>query len=88
MLSENIKKNILDLHHNKNLQYLNTCVIILFTYTIGIAIFTKQLDFSKSIHTTTIFLTSFVLLIITSITMIKLKENINKIEEEIKTLKI
>ncbi|HLC65104.1 MAG TPA: hypothetical protein VJI46_03210 [Candidatus Nanoarchaeia archaeon] len=32
------KKNILDLQHSRNLQYLNTAIIILFTYFIGVAI--------------------------------------------------
>ncbi|MBI4439988.1 hypothetical protein HY638_03370 [Candidatus Woesearchaeota archaeon] len=32
------KKNILDLQHSRNLQYLNTAFISLFTYVIGIVI--------------------------------------------------
>ena len=33
-----IKKNILDLNYNKHLQYLNVCIVLLFTYLIGILI--------------------------------------------------
>ncbi|MBS3152556.1 hypothetical protein J4230_04055 [Candidatus Woesearchaeota archaeon] len=49
MESEKIKKNLLDLEYNKNLQYLNTCIVLLFTYFIGIiiAIFTNQINYNN-----------------------------------------
>jgi hypothetical protein len=44
------KKNLLDLEYQKNLQYLNTSIIILFTYAIGVvlAFVTGQVDATDS----------------------------------------
>jgi len=49
MLSDNIKKNLLDIKHQRYLQYFNTSTIILFTYIVGIIIgfITKQIDHSN-----------------------------------------
>jgi len=88
-LPDRIKKNILDLHYNKYLQYYNTAIIIFFTYCIGIAIafITKQIDYKNlnqllSVGFVTI---SFVSIIITL--MLKFKKHLINILEEIKKLR-
>ena len=64
---DTIKKNLLDLEHNKLLQYTNTSIIILFTYYVGliIASITKQIDYTNFMQLTIIFiLTSCISVII------------------------
>ncbi|MFH0978689.1 MAG: hypothetical protein V1837_05285 [Candidatus Woesearchaeota archaeon] len=48
-LSDRVKKNLLDLHYNKYLQFYTTSIIILFTYAIGvgIAFITKQVNYQN-----------------------------------------
>ena len=52
MVSDNIKKNLLDLEYNKNLQYFNSIIILIFTYIIGliIAFLTNQIDYNNSLQ--------------------------------------
>ena len=89
-LPEGLKKNILDLHHNKNLQYFNTSVIIIFTYFIGviIALLTGQIDITDSRHLFLLGLFSIVLLGFLVILLLHFKNNMRKAIKEIGRLKL
>jgi len=58
-MNMNTRKNVLDLNYSKYLQYFNTCVIIIFTYLVGLtlAIMTAQIDLRNSLQ---VFVTAFV----------------------------
>ena len=89
-LNDRTKKNLLDLDHNKYLQYYNTSLILLFTYFIGtfIAFVTKQIDY-KNINQLTLFiLVSVAFLVPIIIFMKKSKEQLRNIPKEIKKLKL
>lgn len=88
-LSDKIKKNLLDLHYNKNLQYFNTSIIILFTYfiSIGVIFITKQIDYTT--FNNQLFLIALIsILIIGGILqfMLKFRFHMKNIQEEIKKL--
>ena len=89
-LNDNIKKNILDLEYNKILQYYNTCIVILFTYFIGviIAFFSRQINFLefKQFILILSFSIMFILLIFSA--LLRLRNSMNRIIQEIKQLKI
>jgi len=89
-LPEGIKKNILDLHYNKNLQYFNTTIIIIFTYFIGliIALLTKQINLFDNGQLYLLALISIVVLSILSILLLYFKGNMKKIITEISKLNI
>lgn len=86
--SNQIKKNLLDLKYNKNLQYYNTSIILLFTYFIGIAIafITKQIDYTNLAQ---LFLTGIISIVFIStivIFMLRFRAHLKIIPEEIKKL--
>lgn len=88
--SDALKKNILDLHYNKYLQYYNTSIIILFTYAIGvtIAFVTGQVDYQSR---TQLMLVGFISIMFTSIIillMLEYKAHMSEIINEVKRLKI
>ena len=87
-ISEKIKKNLLDLHHNKYLQYFNTTVIVMFTYFIGvvIALLTKQIDYAKPSHLIAIALISTAVFGITTLLLLNFKWHMNNVIEEIRKL--
>jgi len=89
-LSDKIKKNLLDLQYNKYLQSYNTLIIILFTYFIGIivAFMTKQIDYRNISQLGLIGLISIAVLSIIALFMLKSKEHITNIPNEIKKLKL
>ena len=82
-----IKKNILDLNYNKHLQYLNVCIVLLFTYLIVILIsfFSKQLSYNNKDDLLILFIISIILfgIIILSLLIInsKMKSIIKEIEK-------
>ncbi|MEK6947629.1 MAG: hypothetical protein AABX19_00140 [Nanoarchaeota archaeon] len=81
-----IRKNILDLEYNKQLQYLNACIVLFFTYIIGvlIAFFSRQISHNKNDLISFFIISFFVLVIIlfflTNI-KIKMKNIVNEIEK-------
>lgn len=89
-LSENVKKNLLDLQYSKNLYYFNTCIIILFTYLTGITIafVTKQINYTNIGQMLSTGLVSIVVIGILVLKMITLKIHLKKIPEIIKELKL
>ncbi|MEK6948213.1 MAG: hypothetical protein AABX19_03125 [Nanoarchaeota archaeon] len=84
----NIKKNILDLEYNKNLQYYNTVIIIISTYIVGvmISLITKQVDYTSLKDFSILSVISSFFIIVNVIFLMKFKERLNKIIEEIKDL--
>lgn len=87
---EQVKKNILDLHYTKYLQYFNTLLIIIFTYFIGlaIAIFTKQVNIIDGRHLTSLMFLSGIFFGITVPLLLLFKSRMKNIVEEVKKLKI
>ncbi|MEK6948163.1 MAG: hypothetical protein AABX19_02870 [Nanoarchaeota archaeon] len=90
MNSDKIKKNLLDLEYNKNLQYLNTTIVILFTYIIGliIAFITKQIDIKNNIQLSIVTIVSLTLTFLLFAVLILIKDSMKRILFDIKQLKI
>jgi len=89
-LSDKIKKNLLDLQYNKYLQYYNTSIIILFTYVIGVAIafITKQINYKNMNEIGLVAIISIAVISIIVMFMLKMKDHIQNIPNEIKMLKL
>ena len=89
-LSENIKKNILDLEYNKLLQYYNTCIIILFTYFIGLisAFFSKQINFFIFKQFISISTISIIFVLLMFIAIMKFRNSMRRVISQIKKLNI
>ena len=90
MISDQIKKNLLDLQYNKYVQYQTTSIIILFTYYIGLTIvfLTEEIqieDISQIIFVgvVSIVITFFILLLI-----MHYKKHQKNIFSEIKNLRL
>ncbi len=89
-MDDRIKKNLLDLEYNKHLQYLNTTVIILFTYFIGVVItlVTGQFNYNNKDQ---LFLGAFLSMGVMSTTvilMLRFRVHLKNITEEIKKLNL
>jgi len=78
-ISDNLKKNLLDLEYNKNLQYFNTCLVI---------ILSRQVDISNFLQLVILIIFTLVFLLIMFYFLIDLKTALNRIVKEIKELKI
>jgi len=89
-ISDEVKKNILDLQYNKYLQYYNTSIIILFTYYVGvgIAFLTKQLNLGDSRQFLSFGLVSISITTVIILLMLNFRSHQQKILEEIKKLGI
>jgi low affinity Fe/Cu permease len=87
-LSENVKKNILDLNYNKYLQYYNTTIILLFTYIIGIAItvITKQFDYKDTKQLLVVVIISIALISIFVLLLLSFKKHMRNVLKEFKKL--
>lgn len=85
-----IKKNLLDLKYNRYLQYLNTAIILLFTYFIGIAItfITGQVDYKKGGQLLLIALISIGVISAIIILVLNFKKNLLAITKEIQDIKL
>lgn len=81
-----IEKNKLDMKYQKNLQYLNTTIIAMFTYAIGLAlaIFTQQIS---KIMAGFIITLSLIFYICTSLLLMKFKRKIKACLEKVSWLK-
>ena len=89
-LNYNIKKNLLDLEYNKNLQYFNTTIVILFTYIIGLvnAFVTKQIDVKNNIQLSIVTIISLILIFVLLVFLVLIKDSMKKVISQIKELKI
>ena len=89
-ISDKIRKNLLDLQHTKYIQYFNTCVILLFTYFIGLVIsfFTKQIDYSNREQVILIIFTSVVFFVIMGTLLIKFNLRVKSIMREVTQLRL
>ena len=89
-ITDKIKKNLLDLHYTKYLQYYNTSIIILFTYFIGIAIafITKQINYKSTSHIMLVVIISIIIVAIITIFMLKFREHLTNILQEVRKLKL
>ncbi|HIH26128.1 hypothetical protein J4476_02700 [Candidatus Woesearchaeota archaeon] len=87
-MESNIRKNILDLSYNKYLQYLNACIVLFFTYLIGIliAFLTKQLSYSNNTDMIIFFAISVMFLVIMLSSFIHVKSKMKNIIIEIESL--
>ena len=88
-ISDKIKKNLLDLHYTKYLQYFNTSIIVIFTYLIGlgIALLTKQIDYKNPAQLLLAAVITIMFLGAISILLIKFRGHLKSIPQEIKKLK-
>ncbi|HIH25168.1 hypothetical protein J4476_06250 [Candidatus Woesearchaeota archaeon] len=84
----NIKKNILDLEYNKNLQHHNTIIVIISTYLIAIilALITKQIDYTSLKEFSILGVVTSLVIILNISLLIKFRERLKNIIEEIKNL--
>jgi len=87
-LSKTAKKNLLDLNHDKYLQYFNTSIIITFTYVVGMAIafFTKQIDYNNPNQLFLLGVISIAFLGLISLLLFKFKDDMENIKAEIRRL--
>ncbi len=81
----NIRKNLLDLEHQKYLQFYTTTIIIIFTYFIGVGIslLTKQIKPDQIIA---LLIISIIIIGIATAFLYSFNSNIKRISEEIKKL--
>lgn len=88
--SEKLKKNLLDLHYNKYLQYFNTSIIIVFTYFIGliISLLTRQINLADSRHLFLLILFSLLFLGIMVCLLSYFRRRMGKIIKEMRKLNI
>ena len=87
-ISDKVKKNLLDLHYNRNLQYFNTAIILLFTYfiSVGIVFITKQLDYTNFNQLLLVSLVSILFIGVDILSMLRFRFHMKNIQEEIKKL--
>jgi len=89
-VSSKIKKNLLDMYYNKNLQYVNTSIVLIFTYFIGIliAFVTEQIDLKNNIQIMLIGVASIFFLSIMSILVQRFRSNMKLATREISRLNL
>lgn len=89
-ISDGVKKNLLDLQYYKYLQYYNTSIIVLFTYFIGviIAFITKQISHKNINQLLLVMAISITVISFIISFMLKFKEHLINILQEVKKLKL
>jgi hypothetical protein len=80
------RKNILDLEFQKNLQYLNTSIILLFTYLTGVILALMTGQISTMTQALLVITISAVLATIILMIMIHFRENLKSIPKKIARL--
>lgn len=82
------RKNLLDLHYYKNLQYKNTTIILIFTYFIGILIsfLTKQLKITDSLDMLFVAVLSIAVIGVGILFLNEFNYHLKRIPEELKKL--
>jgi heme/copper-type cytochrome/quinol oxidase subunit 2 len=90
VLNKHTKKNLLDLHYTKYLQYYTTTIIIVLTYFVGlvIAFLTNQIDYMSSTQMLLVAFTTIAFLIVVVLLILSFKEHMKEIVREIKKLNI
>lgn len=88
IISNNVKKNLFDLDYNKNLQNFNTCVILLFTYFLGIiaGFITGEIDYKNYNPILILILISSLILITLTFLMINFTNKMKVIYKKISLL--
>lgn len=83
-----VKKNLLDLDYSKYLQYYNTLIIIISTYTLGIiaGVITKQINYADNSQLALIIFISIGIFSGVGLFLLSFKKRIRCIREEIKGL--
>lgn len=89
-LSDNVKKNLLDLEFNKKLQYLNIVIIGIITYTVGlgIAFLLGQINFRDGGQVGSIIFISTIAYSLSILSVLNLRNHLENIKTEIKKLKL
>ncbi len=90
MLSDKVKKNILDLEYNKCLLYQTTGIIVVITYLIGVAIgfTTGQIDYKNAKHIASLVFGSLAFVGLIGFLLRQYKKRLKEIPEEIKQLRL
>lgn len=90
MINDKVKKNLLDLQYNKYLQYINTCVILLFTYFIGVilAFITKQVKYDSLNQLMIVGIVSIAVISFIVLLLLRFRQHIHNILDELKRLNI
>ena len=88
MRNPHIQKNLLDLEYGKQLQYLTTSLIVLFTYVIGIVIafFTRQIAYINAPQLFALGVISMLVMICTTLFVANAQSRMRMIVKEIKQL--
>ena len=89
-MNDKIKKNLLDLKYNKCLQFYNTTIISIISYTIalGIAIATKQINYTNPTHLFISISFSIIFFFTTGKLLSKFQKQLKKIPQMIAKLNI
>jgi len=89
-ISGKVKKNLLDLEYNKNVQFFTTAIIILFTYFIGvfIAVLTKQIDYRNPGQLLLLGFIFIAVIAICILSMLNFKYRLKEIIQEILKLEL
>ncbi len=89
-LSDNLKKNLLDIHYNRYLSYSNNCIIFLFTYIIAILIgfITNQIDYRNLNQIFAVGVVSFFVINVIVLLLLNFRVHLKKIVKEMKKLGI
>ena len=88
MPSKITRKNLLDLHFSKNLQYFNTSLILLFTFLIGIIIgfITNQISYGNSGQLLIVGISSTIIISMLVVFIHKFRERMKRILKEVRNL--
>jgi len=89
MNNENVvRKNILDLNYNRYLHYSNTCIILLFTFFIGLSFgfISLQIDITNIRQITTVVVVTLSIVGILFILILNFNRHLKKILKKIKNL--
>jgi NADH:ubiquinone oxidoreductase subunit B-like Fe-S oxidoreductase len=87
-LSQQTKKNVLDLAFEKNLQFYTTAIIFMMTFAVGvfIALVTKQVSVYDTNQMSVLIIVSIGFYILTGLLLLNFKKHIKRIPEEIKKI--
>lgn len=85
-----IKKNLLDLEYTKTVQYLNTTIVIIFTYAVGVAIasLSKQIDYGDAYQAIALISSTAIVLSVALMVAYYLRTKIEKIKQEIQNVEL
>ncbi len=89
-MNSKVLKNLLDLEYNKYLQIYHTCIILLFSFLVGllIALLTNQVDFSNTTQAVVFFTISLTIIFAIIGFMVTSHYKLKIIPKEIRKLEI